>query len=124
MIAQTASEMSGIFQNIRILAAAGAAGIYHHGTTTDNLWHEGKIDTVQDYVSCMRDSGVQVGLGTHIPEVIEYAEENIKPTDALVVGMFPGDIDQITLNVGYALEKDPVREYIEDSSCVPIMRST
>jgi hypothetical protein len=74
-IAQTASEMHDIFQNIRILATAGAVGIYHHGTQTDRFWLEGKIDQVEDYLKCMRDSGVQVGLGTHTPEVIEYAEE-------------------------------------------------
>jgi hypothetical protein len=75
-IAQTASEMSDVFQNVRILAAAGAAGVYHHGTETDRLWLDGRIDQVRDYLKCMRDAGVQVGLGTHSPEVIEYAEEN------------------------------------------------
>ena len=74
-IAQTASEMSDVFQNIRIIAAAGAVGIYHHGTQTDRFWLEGRIDEARDYLKCMRDTGVQVGLGTHIPEVIEYAEE-------------------------------------------------
>ena len=184
-IAQTASEMSDVFQNIRILAAAGAAGVYHHGTRTDRFWREGKIEKVADYLKAMRDAGVQVGLGTHIPEVIEYAEEkgwdidfymacfynlsrkpresalvdpkaasideeflatdpprmcqviqqtektclafkilaaarlcttpkdvaaafrfafeNIKPTDAVVVGMFPKGDDQIAMNVQHAL---------------------
>lgn len=74
-IAQTASEMSAIRQNIKIIAAAGAAAIYHHGTQTDRFWLAGSIDQVEDYLKCMRDQGVQVGLGTHIPEVIEYAEE-------------------------------------------------
>jgi hypothetical protein len=74
-IAQTASEMRDVFQNIRVLAAAGAIGIYHHGTQTDRFWHAGEIDRVEDYLKCMRDCGVQVGLGTHIPEVIEHAEE-------------------------------------------------
>lgn len=74
-IVQTASEMHDVSQNIRILAAAGAAGIYHHGTQTDRFWLEGRIDDVHDYLKCIRDTGVQVGLGTHTPEVIEYAEE-------------------------------------------------
>jgi hypothetical protein len=74
-IAQTASEMSDVFQNIRVIAAAGAVGIYHHGSQTDKFWLEGRIDEAYDYLKCMRDCGVQVGLGTHIPEVIEYAEE-------------------------------------------------
>jgi len=75
-IAQTASEMADVFQNIRVTVAAGAFAIYHHGSRTDNLWLDGRIDEVRDYLTCMRDCGVQVGLGTHIPEVIEYAEEN------------------------------------------------
>jgi hypothetical protein len=185
-IAQTASEMADVFRNIRVLAAAGAVGIYHHGTRTDSLWHEGRIDLVGDYLKCIRDSGVRVGLGTHIPEVIEYAEEkgwdvdfymacvynisrkpresalvnpraagqkeefldedpprmyrtirqtgrqclafkvlgasrrcatqadvraaiaeafaSIKPSDAVVVGMFPKRLDQIALNVQYAID--------------------
>ena len=74
-IAQTASEMSDVFQNIKIIAAAGATGIYHHVTQTDSFWREGCIDKTCDYLKCIRDSGLQVGLGTHITEVIEYAEE-------------------------------------------------
>jgi hypothetical protein len=75
-ITQTASEMVDVFENIRVIAAAGAAAIYHHGSRTDRWWFEDQIDRVKDYLACMRDCGVQVGLGTHIPEVIEYAEEN------------------------------------------------
>ena len=75
-IVQTASEMHDIPQNIRILAAAGAAGIYHHGTKTDRLWKAGEIDKVQDDLKVMRDCGVQVGLASHMPEVFEYVEEH------------------------------------------------
>jgi len=74
-IAQTASEMADVVQNIRVIAAAGAVGIYHHGTQTDRFWREDRIDDCLDYLKCMRDCGVQVGLGTHIPQVIEYSEE-------------------------------------------------
>ena len=185
-IAQTASEMHDVFQNIRIAAAAGAVGVYHHGTQTDAWWHEGCIDRVEDYLKCMRDCGVRVGLGTHVPEVVDYVEsagwdldfymacvynlsrrpresalvapnapqpaeefreddpprmyerirrtdkqclafkvlaasrrcatqddvrqafqeafDNIKPTDAVVVGMFPKYADQAALNVQHAIE--------------------
>ncbi len=185
-IAQTASEMHDVFQNIKIITAAGAIGIYHHGSRTDNLWLDGQIDKVNDYLKCMRDSGVMVGLGTHIPDVIKYAEDkgwdidfymsclynisrkkresnlvkgtfvqqeeefipsdpdemckvirqtdklclafkilaanrncssqedvyrafefafgNIKPTDAIVVGMYPKRLDQVSLNVRYVSE--------------------
>jgi len=87
-IAQTASEMSDVFTNIRVLAAAGAIGIYHHGTQTDNWWLAGRIDEVRDYLRCMRDSGVQVGLGTHTPEVIEYAEEKGWDVDFYMASLY------------------------------------
>ena len=183
-IAQTASEMHDVFQNIRILGAAGAIGIYHHGSQTDKFWKAGKIDQVEDYLKCMRDQGVMVGMASHMPEVIEYAEDkgwdldfymtcfynlsreerhsmlvtgkfqkeefrlsdrdemtkvirqtdklclgfkimaasrlcetpegtqaafdyaysNIKPTDAVVVGMFPKYRDQVSENVQHALK--------------------
>ena len=76
VIGQTASEMHDIFVNIRVMAAAGVRAIYHHGTATDKLWRKGRIDQCLDYLKCMRDQGVSVGLGTHIPEVIEYAEDH------------------------------------------------
>jgi len=183
-IAQTASEMHDVFMKIRILAAAGAEGIYHHGTQTDKFWREGRIDDCLDYLKCMRDCGVAVGLGTHQPEIVDYAEQhgwdvdfymcsfynisrapressavtgrkeydkeeyvgqdreamcrtirglgkpvlafkilaagrlcatqddvkeafryayaNIKPTDAVVVGLFPKHVDQIALDLSYA----------------------
>ncbi|MBQ39282.1 MAG: hypothetical protein CME04_23090 [Gemmatimonadaceae bacterium] len=75
-IAQTASEMHDIPQNIRILAAAGAVGIYYHGSRTDRLWKAGQIDTVLEDLKCARDCGVQVGLGSHMPEVFEYVEDH------------------------------------------------
>ena len=75
-IAQTASEMHDVFANIRITAAAGAGAIYHHGTQTDKFWREGRIDDAKDYLKCMRDCGVAVGLASHQPEIIEYVEEH------------------------------------------------
>ena len=183
-IAQTASEMHDIKNNIRVISTFGAIGIYFHGSRTDNMWHAGKIDEVKEYLKVARDCGVQVGLGSHIPEVIDYVEnegwdidfymacfynlnrqeresaivsgvfaqekfyeedppkmckmiqavdkpclafkilaasrrcstqeevkatfkwafDNIKPTDAVVVGMFPKYIDQVPLNIGYTME--------------------
>jgi len=75
-IAQTASEMSDQAANVRQIAARGAIGIYHHGSRTDQLWFDGRIDEVQDLLKVMRDQGVLIGLGTHLFEVIEYADEH------------------------------------------------
>jgi len=74
-IAQTASEMADLPRNVRTIAREGAIGAYHHGSRTDSLWSEGRIDEVHPLLKTMRDEGLQVGLGTHIPEVIDYVED-------------------------------------------------
>jgi hypothetical protein len=73
-IAQTASELGDQVGHIRQLAGEAIA-IYLHGTRTDALWREGKIQDARELLQVMRDCGVVVGLGTHLPEVIEHAEE-------------------------------------------------
>jgi hypothetical protein len=73
-IAQTASELADIPRNIRDCAAAGAIGVYHHGSATDAFWRNAKIDEVLPRLKAMRDAGVRAGVGTHIPEVIDYIE--------------------------------------------------
>jgi len=75
-IAQTASEFRDLPGNIRGAVSAGAMAVYHHGTRTDGLWREGNIDEMRDLLAVMRDSGVAVGVGTHLPEVIETIEEH------------------------------------------------
>ena len=80
-IAQTASEFRNIHANIAQIAAFEPIAIYHHGTHTDNSWHEGKIDQVHDFVKDIKDRGLPAGVGTHIPEVIEYIEEKGWETD-------------------------------------------
>lgn len=74
-IAQTASELANLGRNVSKIAAAGGIGAYHHGSRTDSLWLEGRIDEVLPLLKQMRDAGLQVGLGTHIPEVIDYVED-------------------------------------------------
>lgn len=73
-IAQTASEFADISRNIREIAARRPLGIYHHGSQTDKFWAAGKIEQANEMLKVIRQTGVQVGLGTHIPEVIDYVE--------------------------------------------------
>lgn len=80
-IAQTASEFRSIEGNIAEIARYEPLAIYHHGTHTDNSWHLGQIDAIADLVKCIKDHGLPAGIGTHIPEVIEYAEEHGWETD-------------------------------------------
>jgi hypothetical protein len=80
-IAQTASEFADIHANIDRICDFDPIAIYHHGTHTDNSWHDAKIDQVADYLKSIHDRGVAAGIGTHIPEVVEYAEEKGWETD-------------------------------------------
>jgi hypothetical protein len=75
-IAQTASERASIPANIGQIASCGAIACYHHGSKTDALFREGKLDSVKDMLAVIKDKGMPAGLGTHDPEVIRYAEDN------------------------------------------------
>lgn len=75
-IAQTASEMLSFEGNVRQIIKYGADAIYHHGTLTDALFKAGEYQELKDRLTILRDTGLPVGLGTHMPEVIEYSEEH------------------------------------------------
>jgi len=75
-IVQTAPEFASITSNIADIASFGAMAIYHSGTPTDNAWHAGQIESVRDVVKAIHDKGLPAGIGSHIPEVIEYLEEH------------------------------------------------
>jgi hypothetical protein len=74
-IAQTASELRDLHGHVRHLARFGAVGIYVHGTWTDRHFLSGDMAEVVDLAKAIRDTGAAVGIGTHIPEVIERVEE-------------------------------------------------
>lgn len=75
-IAQTAPEIGSFEGNIKQLIKYNPIAIYHHGTVTDSLFKNGKYDEIKNRLKILRQTGKLVGLGTHMPEVIEYAEEH------------------------------------------------
>jgi hypothetical protein len=87
-IAQTASELADIRGNILSIAAMKPIGIYHHGTQTDKFWRAGKIEQAHEMLKVMRQTGVLVGLGTHIPEVIDYVESKAWDLDFYMTCMY------------------------------------
>ncbi len=80
-IAQTAGEFADISANIAEIARYKPIAIFHHGTYADNAWHRGEMATITDIVKIIKDAGLPAGIATHIPEVIEYAEEHEWETD-------------------------------------------
>jgi hypothetical protein len=75
-IAQTAPEMLYYKGNIDQIMKLGPIAIYHHGTSTDAMFKEKKYEELRDRLKIIRDAGVCVGLCTHMPQVVEYAEEH------------------------------------------------
>lgn len=75
-IAQTASEYGDLKRNLGEAAALKPAGIYHHGSQTDKYWMSGRIEQTAEALKAIRQTGSMVGLGTHIPEVIDHAESS------------------------------------------------
>lgn len=74
-IAQTATEMADFARNVRDAAAAGAVGVYLHGASTDQLWLNQRRGEIEERVKRIRSTGLRTGMATHIPEVIDWAEE-------------------------------------------------
>jgi hypothetical protein len=72
-------KMHLIVQGIGDPAAAYEAlkplAIYHHGEYTDRAWLNRDMKPVREWCRKARDLGVQVGVGSHRPEVLALVEE-------------------------------------------------
>ena len=75
-IAMTGSEFLSFDGHINQLMQYGPQAIYHHGSVTDSFFKQGKMDELKRRIDVIKSKGVPAGLGTHMPEVIEYAEEH------------------------------------------------
>ena len=61
---------------LKTLADAGCIGVAHHGELTDRLFRSGRLGEAQDYLKRIRDSGLLVGVATHMPAVVEAVESD------------------------------------------------
>lgn len=68
-LAQQSESMPDMLEK---LAEAGTLGAAHHGEVTDVFWKTGQMDKVLDYTKRIRETGMQVGVSTHIPDVVDY----------------------------------------------------
>ena len=73
-IAQSAPEMGSFDGNVAAMAAYQPALMFHHGCVTDDLYRAGNFEELTRRLGVMRQTGIPVGLCTHIPEVVEYAQ--------------------------------------------------
>jgi len=56
------------------MAKGGCIGVAHHGEVSDNLFKSGRLDTIHDFLKQVRDSGMLVGVSTHMPDVVDAVE--------------------------------------------------
>jgi len=75
-IAQNPSELQSFEGSISLLKKYGAYATYLHGTLTDALFKAGEYKEIERRLKVIRNSGMAVGLGAHMPEVFEYAESH------------------------------------------------
>jgi hypothetical protein len=59
---------------LKEMTGLGCLGVAHHGETTDQLFKAGKLDQIQDYLKRVRDTGLLVGVSTHMPAVVDAVE--------------------------------------------------
>lgn len=60
--------------DIKKFAENGCIGVAHHGEVTDRLFKSRQLDEILEFIKKVRDSGLLVGVSTHIPEVVEEVE--------------------------------------------------
>jgi hypothetical protein len=75
-IAQTVPETAPFESNVRMIMKNDPVAIFHHGTVTDALFKAGEYDELKRRIEILRKTGKPAGLCTHMPQVIEYAEEH------------------------------------------------
>ncbi|MCL4193739.1 MAG: hypothetical protein KJZ87_18520 [Thermoguttaceae bacterium] len=61
-------------KELPLLAKAGCLGVAHHGEVSDQLLKAGKLDEMHDFLKAVRDSGMMVGVSTHMPAVVDAVE--------------------------------------------------
>ena len=120
-IGQTAPELGNFEGNVKQMSSAGAVAIYHHGTVTDQLFKEGRYKEIIQRLGAIRETGLPVGLGTHMPQVIEYAEDHHWDIDFYMACVYNlSRIDRVSSAVtGKPNEEEPF--FDED---IPVMYKT
>ena len=75
-IAQTASELGDFQGGLNAIMNFDPIAIYLHGSITDELFKAGDFEGIRRRLEAIRRTGAFTGIGTHMPEVVEYADEN------------------------------------------------
>ena len=66
----------------------GVIGIHHYGVATDNWFKAGQLDVVRDYTKRVRDTGLLVGVTSHIADCIAEIESQDWDVDYYMTCMY------------------------------------
>ena len=61
-------------KELPVLAQGGCLGVAHHGEVTDQLFKNGKLGEIRDFLRRVRDAGMLAGVSTHMPAVVDAVE--------------------------------------------------
>ena len=96
-------------------------GVAHHGEVTDRMFKNKELDKIEDFLKRIRDSGLQVGVSTHMPDVIDYVEEKGWDIDFYMACVYERhrSAEDLKKMLGYVplpvrevyIEEDPPRMY-------------
>ncbi len=73
---------------VETLASYKPVAILHHGNVTDDLFREGRISVVSDFIKKVHDCGLPAGPSTHNPMVVEYCVEKNWDVDIFQTCMY------------------------------------
>ena len=120
-IAQTASEMLSFEGHIQQLMRNKPEAVYLHGTFTDMAWKSGDVDEIKRRLGIIRAAGCLVGLGTHMPAVIERAEEEAWDLDFYMACVYNlSKVERVSSAItGVSNESEPF-----DATDPPLMYET
>jgi hypothetical protein len=106
---------------IDALAKGGCIALAHHGEATDRAYKTGQLDSIRDYLKRIRDSGMAVGVSSHMPAVFDVIESKGWDVDYFQTCLYErhrsaADLEallgQAPLPVGEVyLPKDPARMF-------------
>ena len=89
-IAQTPkdTEYAELGAYLEIIARYKPIAIYHHGGTTDKLYAQGRLASLQENLKRIRELGCAVGIGTHEPSVLKHCYTEGYDVDFYVCALY------------------------------------
>lgn len=97
------------------LVEAGTIAVAHHGEVTDVMFKQGELERMKPFLSKASDTGMMVGVSTHIPEVVDYVESKGWDVDFYMTCVYERHRTRQELKALLGYVPIPVREvYLEE----------